>query len=386
MASLARMLGARSAVAVGLAALVGAGPACALTADEIVNYRGPDREQKLIEGAAKEGQVVLYSAMIVNQMLRPLTAAFTKKYPFVKMTYWRADSEELLPKISAEARAGNVVADLFEGSGGGEVAVEAGLDAAVLFAGAGRVSGDAIAIPTAIWRRRGCSYFSIAYNTKQVPADKVPKTYEDLLDPQWKGKMAWPYANTGRYLFLISLRLAWGEDKAMAYFKKLAEQKIINFASGSARTLVDRVIAGEYPIALNIYAHHPLISAAKGAPVNAQLMDPVPSAAGTISVIKDAPASARRHAADRLHAVAGGPEDHGRRRIFPGAIPTCRRCRSSPASCPRPRAMPKTTSARRSSRNTSTAPTRSSRTCSAERRRTADRRTMQTESSPKGRP
>jgi ABC-type Fe3+ transport system substrate-binding protein len=132
------------------------------------------------------------------------------------------------------------------------------------------------------------SYFSIAYNTKQVPADKVPKTYEDLTDPQWQGRMAWPYANTGRYLFMINLRLAWGEDKAMAYFRKLAGQKIINFASGSARTLVDRVIAGEYPIAINIYAHHPLISKAKGAPVNSQLMDPVPSAAGTISVIKGA--------------------------------------------------------------------------------------------------
>jgi ABC-type Fe3+ transport system substrate-binding protein len=116
----------------------------------------------------------------------------------------------------------------------------------------------------------------------------VPKTYDDLLDPQWKGKMAWPYANTGRYLFLISLRQAWGEEKAIAYFRKLSEQKIINFASGSARTLVDRVIAGEYPIAINIYAHHPLISAGKGAPVNAQLMDPVPSAAGSLALVKGA--------------------------------------------------------------------------------------------------
>jgi iron(III) transport system substrate-binding protein len=130
------------------------------------------------------------------------------------------------------------------------------------------------------------SYFSIAYNTKMVPADNVPKTYTDLLDPQWKGKMAWPYANTGRYLFLISLRQAWGEDKAMDYFRKLSEQKVINFASGSARTLVDRVIAGEYPIAINIYAHHPLISRGKGAPVNSQLMDPVPSAAGSLAAVK----------------------------------------------------------------------------------------------------
>jgi ABC-type Fe3+ transport system substrate-binding protein len=75
----------------------------------------------------------------------------------------------------------------------------------------------------------------------------------------------------------------------MAYFQKLKSQQIVNFGSGSARTLVDRVIAGEYPIALNIFAHHPLISKAKGAPVDSQLMDPVPTTAATMGIPKGAP-------------------------------------------------------------------------------------------------
>jgi iron(III) transport system substrate-binding protein len=284
--SLARSLLARAFAATAVFAAV-VETANALTPAEIANYRGADREQVLVEGAKKEGQVVLYSALIVNQMLRPLSAGFMKKYPFIKMTYYRADSEELLAKLSAETRANNVVADLFEGSGGGEIAVEAGFTQPFY----SPVLNDYPKMyldPKSHLAPTRLSYFSIAYNTRQVPADKVPKTYADLLDQQWRGKMAWPYANTGRYLFMINLRLAWGEDKAMDYFRKLAEQKIINFASGSARTLVDRVIAGEYPIALNIYAHHPLISAGKGAPVNSQLMDPVPSAAGTLTVLKGA--------------------------------------------------------------------------------------------------
>src|SRR5262249_33718317 len=199
------------------------------------------------DGAKKEGQVVLYSALIVNQMLRPLAAGFMKKYPFIKMTYYRADSEELLVKLSAEMRSNNVVADLFEGSGGGEIAVAAGLTQP-FYTPVLEAYPKMYLDPKGNLAPTRLSYFSIAYNTKQVPADKVPKTYEALLDPQWKGKMAWPYANTGRFLFLINLRSAWGDDKAMEYFKKLAEQKIINFASASARTLVDRVIAGEYPI------------------------------------------------------------------------------------------------------------------------------------------
>ena len=269
------------------AAIISVRSANALTSEEIVNYRGADRQQILLDGARKEGQVVLYSALIVNQMLRPLAAGFMKKYPFIKMTYYRADSEELLAKLSAETRANNVVADVFEGSGGGEIAVEAGFTQA--FYSPELESYPKIYLdPKSHLAPTRLSYFSIAYNTKQVAADKVPKTYEDLTDPQWQGKLAWPYANTGRYLFMINLRLAWGEERALAYFRKLSTQKIINFASGSARTLVDRVIAGEYPIAINIYAHHPLISAGKGAPVNTQLMDPVPSASGSLTVLKGA--------------------------------------------------------------------------------------------------
>jgi iron(III) transport system substrate-binding protein len=259
----------------------------ALTPEQALNYRGADREQKLIEGAKQEGQVVLYSGLIVNQMLRPLAAGFMKKYPFIKLTYYRADSEELLAKLSAESRSGNLGADIFEGSGGGEIAVEAGFTQPFqtpVLDNIPRIYLD----PKGNLAPTRLSYFSIAYNTRQVPPDKVPKTYEALLDPQWKGRMAWPYANTGRYLFMINLRLAWGEDRALDFFRRLATQNIINFASGSARTLVDRVIAGEYPIAINIYAHHPLISAGKGAPVNAQLMDPVPSAAGTLAILKGA--------------------------------------------------------------------------------------------------
>src|SRR5207237_5217575 len=133
------------------------------------------------------------------------------------------------------------------------------------------------------------SYYSIAYSTRLVPADKVPKSYDDLLDPQWKGKMAWRIGSaSGTPLFITNLRLAWGEERARAYFEKLKEQKIVNFGAGSARTLVDRVIAGEYAIALNIFAHHPLISKAKGAPVNSRLMDPVAATAATMGIVKGA--------------------------------------------------------------------------------------------------
>jgi hypothetical protein len=117
----------RSVLPLILLATMHAASASAQSADDILHYQGPDREQKLIEGAKKEAQVVLYSALIVNQATRPIVEKFGKKYPFVKASYWRADSEDIAQKLSAEVRANNVVADVFEGTGVGELAVGANL-------------------------------------------------------------------------------------------------------------------------------------------------------------------------------------------------------------------------------------------------------------------
>jgi iron(III) transport system substrate-binding protein len=252
----------------------------------ILTYTGPDRTERLIAGAKREGQVTYYSAMIVNQALRPLTAAFQKKYPFIKMTFWRADSEDIQTRMSAEIRANKPVVDIAEGTGIGELAVRSGLAQeswSPEFAGIPEYMRDR----RRLWAPTRMSYFGMAYNTRLVAPDIAPKTYEDLLDPKWKGKMVWPLlTHVGAPLFVTNLRLTWGEDKARAYLEKLRTQNIVNFGAGNPRTLVDRVIAGEYPIALQIFAHHPLISAGKGAPAAAQLLPPVASAPGTVVIPK----------------------------------------------------------------------------------------------------
>jgi iron(III) transport system substrate-binding protein len=252
----------------------------------ILTYAGPDRTDKLIEGAKKEGELTYYSAMIVNQALRPLTAAFQAKYPFIKISYWRADSEEIETKISAEIRANNPVGDVIEGTGIGELAVRAGL-AQPIVSPELSVVPERFRDPNRLWVPTRMSYFALAYNTRLIAAGTQPKTYDDLLDEKWRGKMAWPLLSAiGAPLFVTNLRLAWGDEKAKAYLQRLRAQNIVNFGAGNPRTLVDRVIAGEYPIALQIFAHHPLISAAKGAPVTTQLLAPVASSAGTLVIPK----------------------------------------------------------------------------------------------------
>lgn len=278
--------GVLSVVLAAMALMSSAATVNAQSADSILVYQGPDREKRLLEGARKEGQVVIYSAMIVNQALRPLVDSFNKKYPGVRASYWRGDSEDIAAKLAAESRAKNLGVDVVEGTGVGELVIEADLVQPFF-------TPEIVNVPEnlrnkrQLWAPTRLSYFSVAYNTRLVPPEKAPKTFEDLLDPQWRGKISWRIgSSSGTPLFITNLRMAWGEEKAMEYFRKLAGQKIVNFGSGSARTLVDRVIAGEYPIALNIFAHHPLISAAKGAPVNSQLMDPVATTTATAAIPK----------------------------------------------------------------------------------------------------
>ena len=128
------------------------------------------------------------------------------------------------------------------------------------------------------------------YNTDLVPKAAAPKTYEDLLDPRWKGKIVWNTASAPSAAggFIGVTLTAMGEEKGRAYLKELAKQNVTGIQV-AARQVLDQVIAGEYAIALNIFNNHAVISAAKGAPSAWIPMNPAMAVLSVISVTKDAP-------------------------------------------------------------------------------------------------
>src|SRR5215831_4575711 len=81
---------------------------------EIAGYQGPDREQRLVEGAKKEKELTFYSS-VPPEDIAALVAAFDKKYG-VKVRVWRADSEGFLQRIVSEARARRFEVDVMAGS------------------------------------------------------------------------------------------------------------------------------------------------------------------------------------------------------------------------------------------------------------------------------
>ena len=279
--------------AVGLAAMalsVGwTHSAGALTFDEILTYKGADRQKVLEEGAAKEGTVMLYSAMIVDQALRPIAEGFKKRHPNIDIQFFRAEAGQIVMKVNTEVRARNLVADVVEGSGLVGAATETQITAPFYSKEFENLPANYIA-PNGSWATTRFRYIAVGYNTKLIPPTEVPKTYDDLLNPKWKGKMAWNASSdaSGAMITITSLRRAWGEKKAEEYFAKLAKQEVIPLGI-SNRAVVDRVIQGEYAIGLGISAHHPVISANKGAPTATVMMDPTPALTGAVQVLKGAP-------------------------------------------------------------------------------------------------
>lgn len=276
-------------VAAALIAFSAVAPSHALTLEEIANYKGPDRQKMLEDGARKEGQVTIYSGMIVNQALRPMTEAFHKKYPFIDVQYWRGATPQIVQKALAESRAHRMVADVLESTSLAPALMAAKIVAPFHSPETSKYPPELVD-PNGYWASSRLSYFGAAYNTNLVKKADVPKTWTDFLDPKWKGKLAWRIGggDTGAQLFITNLRLLWGDDKALDYTKKLAKQDVVGYTQ-SARQLVNQVMAGEYPITLNIFLHHALISQQKGAPVAPLPIAPVPALNGTVVLAKDAP-------------------------------------------------------------------------------------------------
>jgi iron(III) transport system substrate-binding protein len=157
------------------------------TAAEVGLYAGPDRLRKLIEGAKQEGELNLYTSAQSDDM-GALVGAYEKKYG-VKVSIWRASSEKVLQRAVAEARANRNTVDVVETNG---PEMESLHRERVLQQVKSPHHADLIAPairPHGEWVGTRLNVFVQAYNTQAVRKQDLPKTWEDLLEPKWKGKL-----------------------------------------------------------------------------------------------------------------------------------------------------------------------------------------------------
>jgi ABC-type Fe3+ transport system substrate-binding protein len=246
-------------------------------------------DKALYEAAKKEGQVTWYTTLIVKQAVRPIVAAFQKKYPGIKVRYSRANSSGTAIKILSEGKAGRVQGDIFDGTTVAEPLKDAKLVEKWMPAGAKNYPND-YKDPDGYWAATHLYFLTPGVNTSIVKLADAPKKFEDLLDPKWKGKMGWAgtSSTSGAAGFIGNVLITMGEKRGMEYLRKFAKQNIISIGA-SARKVLDQSVAGEFPIALQIFNHHTVISARKGAPVTWIKMEPVTAVISAIGLIKGAP-------------------------------------------------------------------------------------------------
>ncbi len=260
----------------------------ALTVEEVALLKGPARQKVLVEGARKEGKLTWYTTLIVDQAVRPLNMAFEKEYPFIKVEFFRGISDRVAQKALTEYQAKRYEVDLIDGTPAPTLTSKAGIMQ--------RFSSPYLAEypaelkdPEGIWGATNLYFLTLGYNTHMVKPNDVPRTWDDLLNPRWKGSMIWSTSrDSGAPMMIGNILLSMGPEAGKTYLLKLAKQNIASLAA-SNRQILDLVIAGEYSIAPHVFNHHVLISRKAGAPVDWQPLEPVTAQFNTTGLAKNAP-------------------------------------------------------------------------------------------------
>ena len=229
-----------------------------------------ERQKKLMAGAKQEGEVMMYSSSGLEE-IRAISTYFGKKYPFIKARFLRKGGSQLFNVSQLEFQSQKYIVDVYWAGNStlGPIVKESKPMLARY------LSPERSAIPEDYrdkdgwWTATRVSVAIFAYHSERVPKDKVPKSYADLLDPFWKGKLAVD-TNPGRFTAILVERMGW--DKAKVYHQKLAQQELKLHRGRSAR--MQLILAGEVLGSLDINADNIVEMQAQKAPLEYALMDP----------------------------------------------------------------------------------------------------------------
>lgn len=238
-------------------------------------------EQHLIEGAKKEGELIWYTNSGLENV-EGFVRDFQNAYPFIKLKYWRGKTRALNDKLLTEARAGVYKADVIKSSSG---VLQPLIDANLLAAYDSPARKDYPAeLKGRYWTALMTALRVFSYNTDLVSAKDAPKTWEDLLDPKWQGKVMWDVSSQPE---VTALLLRWGKEQTEAYFKAFAANKPT--VRRGRTVLAQMVAAGELPLAVTIYAYKAEELMKKGATIDWLAQDMTVGLVYPISLAENAP-------------------------------------------------------------------------------------------------
>jgi len=244
--------------------ILGAAPALAQTnvMAAIASLKAPEREALLLAGAKKEGQVTVYTSLESSDANK-LKAAFEKKYG-VKLVLWRSSSDAILSRVLAETRGNRFVVDVIETNG---LELEALQREKMLQSFRSPYTSELIADavqPHGQWIATRMHVYWVAYNTNLIKKEDLPKTYNDLLNPVWKGKIGIEASN---YPWFAAVMEELGEREGTQLFRNIVKTNGISIRKGH-NLLANLVASGEVPMALTTNQQAIVKLKKSGAPVD----------------------------------------------------------------------------------------------------------------------
>ncbi|HEY4074436.1 MAG TPA: extracellular solute-binding protein [Herbaspirillum sp.] len=246
-------------------------------------YQGADRAQRLIAGAKREGTLTVYTSMAAKDSAQ-IVSGFEKKYG-IKVALWRAGKQTVLQRVLTEARARHNEVDLITLP---SPEMEALHREQLLQPAFSPLQQELI--PVALpahreWVGTRANVYVQVYNTQKISRDELPRTYEDLLDPRWKGKLG--IEAKGQEWFYVLLQ-TMGEEKGLRFFQELVAKNGVSVRSGM--TLLSNMIAsGEVPFGLTVYSYLAEQSKARGAPVDFITLSPTVAHTDGIGISRNTP-------------------------------------------------------------------------------------------------
>ena len=244
---------------------------------------GSDRLAALASAAQRESSLTLYTT-IAEKDIATLVDPFETRYG-IKVTVWRAGTDKVLQRTVAEAAAGRYDVDVIHF---GSPEMEALSREKILLPVTSPVHADLLPGSVPAHREWAATLLSVwvqAYNTTLVDRNSLPKTYSDLLDPKWRGKLGIEAKDQDWFAAVVDVM--GGRETGLAFFQRLAVGGI-SVRLGHT-LLTNMVISGEVPLALTVYNYMPEQAKKKGAPIDWFALEPAIARSNAVGVARRAP-------------------------------------------------------------------------------------------------
>lgn len=219
--------------------------------------------------AEAEGKMVFYASFNANDS-KTLIDGFRQLYPKIDASFYRATDAQLMERILTEARAGRFLWDVVMATSfyGHNLKKRGSL--AVYDSPERKFYREGYKDPQATWTSIYTNYGAFGYNTRTLPKSGAPKSYDDLLKPEWKAQVA---MDARAYEWFGTMIKAMGDEKGRGFMRALAKQEM---EMRNGRTLISQLVAaGEFKGALTAYSTTFEQLKPAGAPVDWIYLNPV---------------------------------------------------------------------------------------------------------------